>query len=162
MFKMSIPEISDEELMERYKHIKPVITAEDGKLHYFREYDLDELRRTSYFWSRFGNIREEVGENKLEAWPACDFPCLHAYDYYGFFKPSIAEVLAQIDEGRIRLIKAFEIIDSPKEFRDFRKDNLSSIAFDNGYHVSTVRLYTAKRNSHGHVSAVVRSHLTKK
>ena len=155
MFKMSIPEISDEELMERYKHIKPVITAKDGKLHYFREYTLDELRRTSYFFNRDEDMREEVGENQLEAWSACDFPCLHTYAYCGFFKPSIAEVLAQVDEGRIPLIKAFEIIDYPKYTKDFRKDILTSIAFDNGYHVSTVRLYTAKRDARHHVSAAL-------
>ena len=43
MFEVSIPIISDEELMKRYEHIKPVIKV-DEKLHYFREFTLEELR----------------------------------------------------------------------------------------------------------------------
>lgn len=37
MFSMSIPQISDEEVMKRYEQIKPVITV-NGKLYHFREF----------------------------------------------------------------------------------------------------------------------------
>ena len=70
-----------------------------------------------------------------------EFVCLHSYGYPGLFKPSIYEILAQIEEVDILMAQAFEIIDYPKVAEDFYKDSFTSIAFANGYHVSTVRLY---------------------
>ena len=70
---------------------------------------------------------------------------MHSWNFYGFFKPSVGEVLAQIKEHDLPLVKAFEIIEGPQTVDDFHKDSFTSIAFDNGYHVSTVRLYRAKR-----------------
>ena len=144
MFEVSIPKISDEEMMKRYKQIKPVITV-NGKLHYFREYTLEELSNMSYFFNRHEDVREEVGEDELEVLEGRDFVCLHSYGYYGLFKPSVGEVLSQIKEYDLPFIKAFEIIESPQTSADFHKDSFTSIAFDNGYHVSTVRLYGKKR-----------------
>lgn len=144
MFEVSIPKISDEEMMKRYKQIKPVITV-NGKLHYFREFTLEELSGISYLWNRHEDVREEVGEDELEVLEGRDFVCLHSYRYYGFFKPSVGEVLFQIKEYDLPFIKAFEIIESPQTAADFHKDSFTSIAFDNGYHVSTVRLYGEKR-----------------
>ncbi len=144
MFEVSIPKISDEEMMKRYKQIKPVITL-NGKLHYFREYTLEELSDISYLWDYEEDVREEVGKDELEVLEGRDFVCLHSWNFYGFFKPSVGEVLAQIKEHDFPLVKAFEIIESPQTADDFHKDSFTSIAFDNGYHVSTVRLYGAKR-----------------
>ena len=144
MFEVSIPKISDEEMMKRYKQIKPVITV-NGKLHYFREFTLEELTGTSYLWNRHEAVREEVGEDELEVLEGRDFVCLHSYGYYGFFMPSVGEVLSQIKEYDLPFIKAFEIIESPQTSADFHKNSFTSIAFDNGYHVSTVRLYGEKR-----------------
>lgn len=144
MFEVSIPKISDEEMMKRYKQIKPVITL-NGKLHYFREYTLEELSDISYLWDYEEDVREEVGKDELEVLEGRDFVCLHSWNCYDFFKPSVGEVLAQIKEHDLPLVKAFEIIESPQTADDFHKDSFTSIAFDNGYHVSTVRLYGAKR-----------------
>ena len=143
MFEVSIPKISDEEMMKRYKQIKPVITV-NGKLHYFREYTLEELSDISYLWNYEEDVREEVGKDELEVLEGRDFVCLHSYSYYGFFKPSVGEVLSQINEHNLYFVKAFEIIEKPQTADDFHKDSFTSIAFDNGYHVSTVRLYGAK------------------
>lgn len=141
MFKMSIPEISYEELQKRYEHIKPVINV-DGKLHYFRNFTTDELTQVSFLFER--NIGDEVLENELEVIEGKDFPCLHGYGYYGFFKPSIAEVLSQINSNVLPLVKAFEIIEYPETTSNFTKDSFTYIAFENGFHVSTVRLYKEK------------------
>ena len=140
MFKVSIPEISDEEIIKRYEHIKPVI-SKDGKLHYFREFTLDEIKYKSYLFNADEDVREEVGEDELVVWKDKDFVCLHSYGYYQIFKPSIGEVLAQIRKNDAPLVKAFEIIERPLRANDFCKDDLHTIAFVNGYHVSTVRLY---------------------
>lgn len=144
MFEVSIPKISDEEMMKRYEHIKPVITKE-GKMHHFREYTLKEITGTSYLYNASEDVREEVGEDELEVLENRDFVCLHTYGYYGLFKPSIGEVLSQIKERDVPLVRAFEIIAGPETKSDFSKDSFTSIAFDNGYHVSTVRLYGEKR-----------------
>lgn len=144
MTEVLIPIISDDELMKRYKQIKPVITL-NGKLHYFREFTLEEIREFSYLWNRDKDVREEVGEDELEVLEGKDFSCLHLYGYYGLFKPSIGEVLSQINNKDLPFVKAFEIIESPKTARDFHKDKFTSIAFSKGYHVSTVRLYGAKK-----------------
>lgn len=144
MFEVSIPKISDEEMMKRYEQIKPVLTV-NGKLHYFREYTLKELSNMSYLFNRNEDVREEVGKDELEVLEGKDFVCLHSWSYYGFFKPSIGEVLSQIKENDLPFVKAFEIIESPQTAEDFHKDSFTSIAFDNGYHVFTVRLYGAKK-----------------
>lgn len=143
MFNVSIPEISSEEMMKRYKQIKPVVNV-DGKLHYFREYTLEELSNRSYLFNRDEDVREEVDEDELKIIENAEFICLHSYGYYGFFKPSISEVLAQIDDTILPWVKAFEIIESPQAKNDFFKNSFTSIVFDKGYHVSTVRLYRAK------------------
>lgn len=143
MFEVSIPKISDEEMIKRYKQIKPVITV-NGKLHYFREYTLEELSKISYLWDYEEDVREEVGKDELEVLEGRDFVCLHSYSYYGFFKPSVGEVLSQIKEHDLPFVKAFEIIESPQTADDFHNDSFTSIAFDNGYHISTVRLYGLK------------------
>ena len=143
MFKMSIPEISNEELRKLYERIKPVVRV-NGSLHYLREFSLEELRRISYLWSATENVREEVKDNELEVMEGRDFVCLHTYGYPGFFKPTIGEVLSQLDENDIPLVKAFEIIECPEVSEDFYKDSFTTIAFKNRYHVSTVRLYREK------------------
>ncbi len=144
MFKVSIPNISKEEMMKRYEHIKPVITR-NGKLYHLREFTPDEITGISYLWNADEDVREEVGEDELVVLEGRDFVCLHGYGYHGLFKPSVGEVLAQIKEYDVPFVRAFEIIESPQTAEDFYKDSFTSIAFDNGYHVSTVRLYGEKR-----------------
>ena len=144
MFKVSIPEISDEELLRRYQQIKPVINV-DGKLHYLREYSFQELTNSSYLWNIDNDIRDKVGKNELEIMRGKNFPCLHTIGYCAFFKPTIREILAQIKESDIHLVKAFEIIEKPKSIINIYKDKFILIAFDNGYHVSIVRLYEKKK-----------------
>lgn len=78
MFSMSIPQISDEEVMKRYEQIKPVITV-NGKLYHFREFSLEEIRNNGYLWNRAKDIREEVTPDELEVIPGQDFICLHTY-----------------------------------------------------------------------------------
>lgn len=143
MRKVSIPNISDKEMLKRYRNIKPVITK-NGKLYHLREYTLDEIKCRSYTWYVDEDMREEVGEDELVALQGKDFVCLHRYGYYGFFKPKIGEVLAQIKEADVPFVRAFEIIKIPKTIEEIYKDRLTNIAFYSGYHVSIVRLYGEK------------------
>ncbi len=138
MKKISIPIISDEELMRRYLKIKPVADVH-GTKYWLRDYSLKEMKDTSYFWTIIPDKREPVGE-QLSNHTHYDFECFHRCGFPGFFKPSIAEVLAQIPEDIFEhySIDAFEIIQRPTCADDL---NRYKDATKQGFHVSTVRLY---------------------
>ena len=62
---------------------------------------------------------------------------LHAWGYYGVFKPSIAEVLAQIPAGYLDEVVAFEVA-GPKDAEDLNREKE---ALDAGFHVARTTLY---------------------
>ena len=138
MKELSIPQISDEELMRRYLKIKPIAEVGNGK-YWLKDYSIDEMRNTSYFWSLFPDRRKPVGE-ELYYHDYHEFKCLHSFGFYGFFKPSIAEILAQIPEDCLKhfTIDAFEIIGRPTSSGDL---SMYRKALEQGFHVSIVRLY---------------------
>ena len=146
MYNVSIPEISREELLARYKRIKPIVEI-SGTKHFLRDYTEEELTGESYLWNLEANKREPVDTELYVAQEDWDFECIHTYGYYGFFKPSIAEVLAQIPEHEVPFVDAFEIVEYPKSSADFSKNK---IVFDNGFHISKVRLYTSYNNPKVH------------
>ena len=133
--KLVIPEIDDERLKELYMILKPIVTIDEMK-YLLREYTLKELREQSYIWERDKDKRDEVDQYKLE--PVEDFLCLHTWAYYGYFKPSIAEVLSQVPERTICEANVFEIIEQPETRDDvFRYPEV----INNGFHLSKVRSY---------------------
>lgn len=90
-----IPEISDERLAQLHARIKPVVRGarrsngaawHDG-LFYIQDVD---LRGESFTWDP---TLTESAEGLREL---ARIETTHTCGYYGFFKPSIAEVLAQI------------------------------------------------------------------
>lgn len=134
---MRIPKISDERLYELYSKIKPVVryTTEQrkGQLEYEKDdcgepYYIEDvdLRSQAFTWDpapakRAGGL-EEIA--KIETY--------HTYAYYGFFKPTIAEVLSQIPEQYIDKVTAFETVGDTAE-----------ICGD--YHRAITRLYKKKQ-----------------
>jgi len=74
--------------------------------------------------------------------PVRDIITYHAWGYYALFKPSIAEVLAQIPAELCEQVVAFEIVDSPKTTDDLHREQE---ALDAGYHVATTRLYVSNK-----------------
>ena len=138
MKQLSIPQITDEELMRRYLKIKPIAEVGNGK-YWLKNYSIDEMRNKSYFWHLFEDKREPVGE-ALYCHDYHEFECLHSFGYHGLFKPSVAEVLAQIPEDCLKhfTIDAFEIIGRPTSSGDL---NMYRKALEQGFHVSVVRLY---------------------
>ena len=72
----------------------------------------------------------------------CKYKFLHFIFY--FIYTSIREVLSQINELILPWVRAFEIIEFPEKSEDFYKDSFTTIIFNKGYHVSTVRLYGEK------------------
>ena len=133
-----IPKISDEELLSLYEKLKPIITIKDFK-YLLREYTLHEIKNTSYIWKAEDNLKEKVDPKSLTT--VDEFPCLHGFGYYGFFKPSVGEILSQIPEGLENEASLFEIIEEPKTREDiFRYPEI----VNNGYHLSRVRAYKKK------------------
>lgn len=146
MYNVSIPEISKKELLARYKRIKPIVEIE-GKKYFLREFTESELTDISYIWNKHEDKREEVNMDLYIPCVMKDFECIHTYGYPGLFKPSIAEVLAQIPQHEVQFIDAFEIVEFPSTASDFAKNQ---IVFDNGFHISKVRLYTSQNNPNVH------------
>lgn len=137
MYNVSIPKISKEELNKRYDTIKPIVDL-DGKKYLLRDFTEEELKKYVYTSNVTQDKREIVNMDKYVSLVDYDFECLHTYGYYGIFKPTIAEVLAQIPEDLASLVCAFEIIEKPETLEDLMKNK---IVFNNGFHISKVRLY---------------------
>jgi len=146
MYNVSIPEISREELLARYERIKPIVEIGEDK-YFLRDFTEEELTGKSYIWYKEKDKSEKVDMELYVAREDLDFECIHKYGYPGLFKPSIAEVLAQIPEDEIPFVDAFEIINEPKTSDDFYKNK---IVFDSGFHISTVRLYVSRTNPKVH------------
>jgi hypothetical protein len=126
--KSYIPKLSEEELEKRAQTIKPVIRF-DGTLHYIEDVHLSNV---SHIWSP---VKKDVASGLL---PVTNVVTYHTYGYCGLFKPSIAEVLAQVPEEIVDQVCAFEIVEKPKSAEDLNR-NLE--ALNTGYHFATVQLY---------------------
>ena len=110
-----LPKISDGRLEELMKEIKPVvrysrrITSREDKLVQDDEGDLYFIkdvdpRDVAFTWDpEPARMAEEVNPNSYKS-----IKTIHSYGAPVFFKPSIAEVLAQIPEDDIRRCVAFE------------------------------------------------------
>ena len=137
MYKISIPEISKEELLARYEHIKPIVKLE-GKRYFLSNFTEDELTKSSYIWMIKERLGEEFDITKYSPMPQYDFECIHKFGMPNLFKPSIGEVLAQIPNLVLDVVCAFEIIQKPESETDLYRNR---IALENGFHTSIVRLY---------------------
>lgn len=127
-----IPEVSEEKIKELFSRIKPVIDY-NGVKKYIKDVDPFNI---SYIWSP----KTKGIANNLIA--IKDIITYHSYGYYGLFKPSIAEVLAQIPDDIVDKVDAFEIIEHPECAEDL---NDNSDALNDGFHVAKTRLYEIKR-----------------
>lgn len=83
--RFHVPTITDEELERRMARFTPC-AAKNGAVHKIKPVD---PRQTAYTWSP--ELLDEVVFTQSRSVPT-DHDCA----YYGFFKPSIAEVLAQV------------------------------------------------------------------
>lgn len=138
--KKWIPSVPRNRIMEIAEQIKPVVRfvgapddfhqSMEGEPYYVEPVDLFNV---AYTWDP-KPLDKAMG---LET--VCDIRTYHTFGYYGFFKPSIAEVLAQIPEEHLSRVIAFEIVDSPKDASDLNRE---LEAVNAGYHVAITRLYS--------------------
>lgn len=127
--KFEIPEITEERLKELAKRIRPVVRNRNNALAYIKPCD---LRKVAFTWDP--KITRKADNLVKHA----TIKTLHTWAYYGMFKPSIAEVLAQIPEDLIEDTVAFETI-GPQDANDL---NNQRDAVNEGFHIATTRLYS--------------------
>jgi len=130
--KIWIPEVSKQYIIELAERIKPVVQFAFGGKCYIKPVDLFKI---AYTW-------DPVAADKATGLKLlCDITTYHTYGYHGFFKPSIAEVLAQIPAEHLDKVVAFEIVKSPNDVDDLNREQE---ALNARYHVATTRLYVRK------------------
>lgn len=134
--KVEIPRITTKRLEELLKTIKPLVRDDNNVLCHINIEGAD-LKNTSFTWSPKITEKAEGLEviHKIKT--------LHTYGFPGFFKPSIAEVLAfisKIDQIYLQNIHAFEVV-GPDDVYDL---NIEKEALDAGFHVAKTILYKKK------------------
>lgn len=117
-----LPYISDEELEQLLKQIKPLVRDEQGHLRAIADVP---PRTTSYIWDP--ELLEAVDPGPVLA----EFDTYHSFAAPVLFKPTLAEVLAQIPADLQPYAKAFEL------------DQDSAEVWDESHHVASVTLYGA-------------------
>ena len=127
-----IPPIDGERLAELVERIKPIVDFPRKGKCYIKPVDPSKVAYT---------FDPKPTEPAGDLVTLDDITTYHGYGYYGIFKPSIAEVLAQIPTELIDRVVAFEIIDWPRDASDLNRERE---ALDAGYHVATTRLYGRK------------------
>lgn len=126
--KTYIPKVDRKILIELAAKIRPLFKF-DGVLYFIKPQDIFNV---SYIWEP---VKDKKASNLEQI---KDITTYHGFNYYGFFKPSVSEVLAQIPKKLINQVTAFEIINRPLYANDLNREKK---ALDNGYHVATTRLY---------------------
>jgi hypothetical protein len=127
----AIPKIEDADLKALAKRIRPVARKDAAGAPYYIVGKID-LRNESYLWD------PEFGKEATGLTPLMQIRTYHTYGYYGFFKPSIAEVIAQIPVQVRDRVVAFEITNRPEHASDL---NGQRDALNAGLHVAMTILY---------------------
>jgi len=130
-----IPHISEKQLQELAKRIRPLLRFAEGAdglflsphgfLYYIKTVSID---KRSYLHQPHPDCRAG-GFSKLGT-----IKTYHAYSNHLFFSPSIAEVLTFIFNKKKENVIAFEIIEGPQTMDEPE-------AFEAGYHTALVQLY---------------------
>ena len=100
--ELMLDSITEERAGELIQQIKPLVRNVDGVLC---EIEIPDLFKTAFTW---GPTFTKVCEDKLAVVGAIH--TYHRCGYHMFFKPSIAEVFAQIPEYLIDDVQSFETL----------------------------------------------------
>ncbi len=126
---LEIPPISDELIKQLSERIKPLVEHE-GVLFYIEEVDPRDIAFT-YSPTRTNQA------NSLE--PVVSMPTLHVYGAPAFFKPSVAEVLAQIPAGYTDQVVAFQTAPNQESIDYWPQADSTALSW--GFHLATTTLY---------------------
>jgi hypothetical protein len=125
---MKIPTITDDDINDLLAHIKPMVYDEAGIVPC--TFDPVHPRNVSFIWGPDG-LRPVEG---IEPWR--QVRTLHTYGHPALFKPSIAEVLAQLT-GDLSEVVGFTI----RGPADADELNVEREALNAGFHVGVVTLW---------------------
>ncbi len=128
MTAFSIPLVTDSRLKQLASKIRPVVRNRNNALAYIEPCN---LRNIAFAWD------PKITRKASNLVKHATIKTLHTWSYYGFFKPTIAEVLAQIPEDLIEDTVAFEVI-GPSMASDLNREKE---ALDAGFHVAMTHLY---------------------
>ena len=131
---LTIPKISDALLEELTRKIRPVVECSD-ELFFIEPVD---PRREAFTWDpTFVDLACGLKE-------VAKIRTLHAFGASAFFKPSLAEVFAQLPAGYIDSITAFkvEVIEEAPEDETDKKAWKAAMYW--GFHLATTTLYEAE------------------
>lgn len=127
-----IPNVPRAELYRRYEKILPLVLRR-GKVYQIRREE--DIIGQSYTWDPeilcVDEDRPVVGE----------ITTYHAWGYYGMFKPSIGEVLAQIPDDLLDKVAAFAIMKWPETRDDMFDGGENQRILNLGFHTATTRLF---------------------
>ncbi len=139
--KLEIPELSVEEILKRYSHIRPIKKYSDTPM-YLRRLLSYEVTDRAYNLFHFSDDFEKVVDyNQLS--PLVDIKMFHTrvWVFNNLFRPSVGEVLSQIPDEYLNKAVAFEMLKGGIDYKGMYKKE-----FDAGFFVSVVRIYQAKNN----------------
>ena len=128
MADLQIPSITDARIKELLGHIRPCVRDARGDLCFILPVD---ARRCSFVWS------PKLDEAAKGLSVLAKIHTLHIFSYPAFFKPSIAEVLAQIPLWLVDKVGAFETC-GPETMHEMYEEHEMLNA---GYHVAETTLY---------------------
>ena len=130
-----LPHISKEELLLRYRNIKPIVYY-DNDFYYLKRYNSKMMRNDSFVSNFDKDVRKKVnmyGYKVLD-----EFICYHTYKDMYEFTPTIAEVLEQYPDDLLETSNAFCLTRCIK-LLDTEKEVLQA-----GYHKSKVKALVLK------------------
>ena len=137
--KIILPYLTDDELLARYRRIKPIVSI-NGIYYYLKRYNVDMMRCQSYLWNIDKDIRGQVDMTGVET--IAEFPCYHTYGNVELFKPSVAEVLQQFPDDILNVANAFYMTNSLENKYYL---NMQSEILNAGCHHSTVKALVLKK-----------------
>lgn len=126
---LKIPSISDALLESLSSRIKPVVTLENGMFY------IEDVDPRYVAFTMDPTYTAEAKDLMLVG----ELLTFHTYGAPSFFKPTIAEVLAQIPAGYTDVVTAFETVPNRDLLHNW--SDWDSTALDWGYHLGRTTLY---------------------
>lgn len=132
-----IPQMDINEIAYWNKSIKTIVNHKK----YLR--DLTKTELTNCVFTLSNHIEDYTGNvDYSELSFLADVKMIHSWTNPAFFRPTVAEVIRQIPKDLLCKTVAFEVLVGAVS-----KNGLFKPEFDDGFHVSIVRLYQKRNNS---------------
>ena len=109
--RIILPHLTDEELKQRYRKIKPIVII-DNNFYLIKRYNLNSIRNKTFIHSKYSDLREKVEHDNIKV--SGEFACYHENFNPRTFNPTIADILEQFPDELLEVSNGF-YIESPRE-----------------------------------------------